>query len=193
MQGHDGAMMAGRAQILQQSSALSLDPSFDQIGALLQAANQALTRAMNASPVVTRPSDVKALVDAASNALKLVETIKNQSTGKVSREDIAQEMARVLGEVRKARELDVELMVEAELKRRGIDVSGGVAPGKPAVDGASVDAIEVDAGSEESGEAADGMSVDESAAGAIQDRPDGDAKPGLRLFADVLKAMQGGS
>jgi hypothetical protein len=98
-------------------------------------------------------------------------------------------MARVLNEVRKARELDVELMVEAELKRRGIDV----VPGKPAVDGASLDAIEVDAGSEEAGEAADGMSVGEPAAGAVQDRPDSDAKPGLRLFADVLKAIQGGS
>ena len=32
---------------------------------------------------------MKALVDAASNALKLIETIKNQSTGKVSREDVA--------------------------------------------------------------------------------------------------------
>jgi hypothetical protein len=81
-----------------------MEANFDQIGALLQAANQALTHAMNASPVVTRPSDMKALVDAASNALKLVETIKNQSTGKVSRDDIAQEMARVLDLVRKARE-----------------------------------------------------------------------------------------
>lgn len=64
-------------------------PDFDQIGALLSAANQALTRAMDAAPVVTKPSDVKALVNAAANALKLVETIKNQSTGKVSREEIA--------------------------------------------------------------------------------------------------------
>jgi len=39
-------------------------PEFDQIGALLSAANQALTRAMNAAPVVTKPGDAKALVDA---------------------------------------------------------------------------------------------------------------------------------
>ena len=39
-------------------------PEFDQIGALLSAANQALTRATNAVPVATKPGDAKALVDA---------------------------------------------------------------------------------------------------------------------------------
>jgi hypothetical protein len=67
---------------------------------------------------------VKALVDAAANALKLVETIRSQSVGKVSREEIAQEMARVLEEVRKARDHDVEFLVEAELKKHGITRSG---------------------------------------------------------------------
>lgn len=109
---------------LQQGGAI-IDPNFNQIDALLQAANQALTRAMSATPVVTKPSDVKALVDAAANALKLIETIKNQSSGKVSREEIAQEMARILGEVEKARMRDVDEMVEAELKKRGITRNGG--------------------------------------------------------------------
>jgi hypothetical protein len=113
--------MAGRTQTLQQSPILGLDPNFDQIGALLQAANQALTRAMNATPIVTKPSDVKALVDAASNALKLIETIKNQSTGKVSREEVAREMARVLDLVREARLRDIDELVKAELAKRGIE------------------------------------------------------------------------
>jgi uncharacterized protein YbaA (DUF1428 family) len=71
---HDQSMSAGRVQ------GVVLDSNFDQVDALLRAANQALTRAMSASPVVTRPGDVKALVDAAANALKLIETIKNQSS-----------------------------------------------------------------------------------------------------------------
>jgi hypothetical protein len=51
------------------------DPSadeFDQVNALLRSANQALKKAMDANPVVARPSDVKTLVDAAANAMKLV-------------------------------------------------------------------------------------------------------------------------
>jgi hypothetical protein len=87
------------------------DPNFDQVDALLSAANQALTRAMSATPVVTRP--VKALVDSAANALKLVETIKTNQTGKVSRQEVATEIARILDEVEKARRHDVELLVEA--------------------------------------------------------------------------------
>jgi hypothetical protein len=107
-----------------QQPELKVDPNFDQVDALLQAANRALTRAMSATPVVTKPSDVKALVDAAANALKLVETIRSQSVGKVSREDVAKEMARVLDLVRQARDHDVELLVEAELKKHGITRSG---------------------------------------------------------------------
>ncbi len=102
---------------------LILDPNFDQIDALLQAANQALTRAMNAAPVVSKPSDAKALVDAAANALKVMETIKSQSRGKVSRE----EMARALNLIEQARMRDVEEMVEAELKRRRV---GAAADGR---------------------------------------------------------------
>jgi hypothetical protein len=44
-------------------------------------------RAMSAMPIVTKPSDVKALVDAAATALKLVETIRANSTGRVSMEE----------------------------------------------------------------------------------------------------------
>jgi hypothetical protein len=103
---------------------------------------------MSATPVVTKPSDVKALVDAAANALKLVETIKNQSSGKVSREEIAQEMARILGEVEKARLRDVEEMVEAELKRRGLTVAadGQIAAAAVGVDIVAIEADEPDNG-----------------------------------------------
>src|SRR5215813_5043440 len=81
---HDKSLSAAPPQ----PAELTVDPNFDQIDALLTAANKALTRAMNAAPVVKKPSDVKALVDAAANALKLIETIRNQSVGKVSREEV---------------------------------------------------------------------------------------------------------
>jgi hypothetical protein len=62
----------------------------------------------------------KALADTAANAFKLIETIKKQSSGKVLREEIAQEMARILNLVHEARLKDIDLAVEAELKKRGI-------------------------------------------------------------------------
>jgi ABC-type proline/glycine betaine transport system ATPase subunit len=79
----DKAIAQGRVQALTPPQArMFFDPEFDQVEALLSAANQALQRAMNASPVVTKPSDVKALVDSAANALKLVETIKTNQVAK---------------------------------------------------------------------------------------------------------------
>ena len=56
---HDKSIAAAPPQ----PAELKVDPNFDQVEALLQAANRALTRAMSATPVVTKPSDVKALVD----------------------------------------------------------------------------------------------------------------------------------
>ena len=168
---HDKSLAGASAQ----PAELKVDPNFDQVEALLQAANRALTRAMSATPVVTKPSDVKALVDAAANALKLVETIRSQSVGKVSREEIAKEMARVLAEVRKARDHDVELLVEAELKKHGITRNG----------------IEQDAGS-----VTPIIAVDHDEADVIDDEPAA-AEPvvqenktdgrGLRKFVDVAR------
>jgi hypothetical protein len=133
---HDAAVEKGRKAAAAQPAVPAPAPSmiapvapeedFDQITALVKAANTALTKAMNANPVITRPGEMKLLVDAAANALKLVETIKNQSSGKVSREEIAQEMVRILGEVRKAREVDVDAMVEARLKALGLNLTSPI-------------------------------------------------------------------
>ena len=168
------------AAVSRQPPELKVDPNFDQVDALLQAANRALTRAMSATPVVTKPSDVKALVDAAANALKLVETIRSQSVGKVSREEVAKEMARVLDLVRHARDQDVELLVEAELKKHGITRNG----------------IEHEAWS-----VAPIIAVDHDEADIIEDEPAA-AEPvgpesktdgrGLRKFVDVLAELRRG-
>jgi hypothetical protein len=166
----------------QQDGAI-IDPNFNQIDALLQAANQALTRAMSATPVVTKPSDVKALVDAAANALKLIETIKNQSSGKVSREEIAQEMARVLGEVEKARMRDVEEMVEAELKRRGLAVAGDGQIVMPAA-AAGLYAVTIEADEPGTMVEAEQPPAEEKPKNVI-------AKPAMKMFSDVLKTLAG--
>jgi len=155
-----------------------VDPNFNQIDALLTAANKALTRAMNAAPIVTKPSDVKALVDAAANALKLIETIRNQSVGKVSREEVAQEMARVLGEIEKVRLADLENRVDAELRKLGITRSG---EGVTVESAAPVVAVDPD-------EAAIIDAEPEIAAVVQENQTKG---TGLRLFVDVLAELRG--
>jgi hypothetical protein len=62
---------------------------FDQVDALLSAANNIMLKAMNSTPVATKPSDVKAMIDSAADARKLVETIKTNQVGKVSRQEVA--------------------------------------------------------------------------------------------------------
>jgi hypothetical protein len=179
---HDKAMAQGRTQALAPPGrpGVVADPNFDQIDALLSAANQALTRAMSASPVVTKPSDVKALVDSAANALKLVETIKMNQVGKVSRQEVASEIERILGEVEKARRHDVELLVEAELKKRGIAIDGeakvdGVVPVQ--VEAVPIDPDEPDV-------------VDGEVEPAVEE-PAVKKPGGMRLFTDVMKTFQG--
>ena len=103
-----------------------------------------------------------------------------QSVGKVSREEVAKEMARVLDLVRQARDHDVEILVEAELKKQGITRSG----------------IEQDAGS-----VAPMIAVDHDEADVIDGEPVA-AVPvvqesktdgrGLRKFVDVLAELRGG-
>jgi hypothetical protein len=173
---HDKSAVAAPRQ----QSELKVDPNFDQVDALLQAANRALTRAMSATPVVTKPSDVKALVDAAANALKPVETIRNESVGKVSREEVAKEMARVLDLVRQARNQDVEVLVEAELKKRGMTSSGVEQHSEHVGPIIAVDADEADV-------------IDSEPAAVMPVVPE-DKNNGrdLRKFVDVVADLRGG-
>jgi hypothetical protein len=58
---HDDAIMKGRVQVLAPPQGrIVADPNFDQVDAAVSGQPGA-ERAMNASPVVTKPSDVKAL------------------------------------------------------------------------------------------------------------------------------------
>jgi hypothetical protein len=159
-----------------------VDPNFDQVASLLGAANQAIMRAMSATPAVTKPSDVKALVDSAANALKLIETIKTNQTGKVSRQEVASEMSRILDLVEAARRHDVELLVEAAMKSGGwvkVEVAGQVDAAAPVqVDAMAIEADEPDV-------------VDGEPEPAAAEAEEPAKKNGMRLFTDVLKTFQG--
>jgi len=61
-------------------SRMVANPDFDQVDALLSAANQMLMRAMGSSPVATKPSDVKALIDSAANARRRPQLGRSQKT-----------------------------------------------------------------------------------------------------------------
>jgi hypothetical protein len=163
-----------------------VDPNFDQVASLLGAANQAIMRAMSATPAVTKPSDVKALVDSAANALKLIETIKTNQTGKVSRQEVANEMTRILDLVEKARRHDVELLVEEAMKSGGwvkieeVEVAEQVEDAAPV----QVDAVPIEA---DEPDIVDGEPEPEPAAAAEEP----EKKNGMRLFTDVLKTLKG--
>ena len=123
---HEDSMRQGACQARHdaRATAAAQEKDVDQIAMLVSAANKALKKAMDANPVITKPGDVKTLVDAAANALKLVETIRNQSTGKVSREEVARDIREILDKVWMARLNDIEIEVEKrlkqELEKRGI-------------------------------------------------------------------------
>jgi hypothetical protein len=73
---HDAEEEKRRALALAEQDAL--DPNFDQQDALLRAAAKALKRALEATVTVAiKPSELKALVDTAVNAIKLVEMLRS--------------------------------------------------------------------------------------------------------------------
>lgn len=91
-------------------------------------------------------------------------------------------MARVLDLVREARERDVQQLVNAELKRRGIavDATGAVRAATPTA--AMAEQVQVDAGPDDDGDGEAGCVGDHSA-----EAGDGEQKP--KRFADVLKTF----
>ena len=77
-----------------------LDANFDKRKALLEAAHLALMRALQSVPVVTKPQDFKALVDAANNAIKLVEMMdRDRPAGDGAQGAAKKRMFQVLEEI----------------------------------------------------------------------------------------------
>jgi len=117
VQAHDAA--AGTAAIDRPQKIVEDDP----IEALVKLANQTLARALGATPAVTRPNEVKSLIDSATNALKLAEQIKASQTTKSTAAEVAQEMRRVLALIDERRRADVREAAIALRQAKGFDVS----------------------------------------------------------------------
>lgn len=69
----------------------------DPVEALMGLATKTLARAAAANTAVTRPNEIKSLIDAATNALKLVAQMKAEQQTVTTAEDIGRETERVLG------------------------------------------------------------------------------------------------
>ena len=73
-----------------------LDPNFDWRDTLLKAAHLALLRVLQSNPVVRTPQDAKALIDAANNAIKLVELLRANDGARKGSSDGKKRMFEVL-------------------------------------------------------------------------------------------------
>lgn len=88
--------------------------SDDDVENLQRAASSALARVLQGMQVaITRPGDVKALVDTASKALELADKLKQERTGTATSEEIATFGAKLLDRIIEARRKDVVTMLKA--------------------------------------------------------------------------------
>ncbi len=115
------------------------DDPLDRLDMLLRTANQALQRAMQATPAVTKPSDVKTLFDAAANAMKLVETLQSRQAGK-DVEAIVRAAAQAAAD---ARGQPIEPIFQAAALAAGLQIGVDGAPP------AQVDAVPIEAAEHE--------------------------------------------
>jgi hypothetical protein len=111
---------------------------------------------------------------------QLIETIKKQSSGKVSREEVARDMARILDLVDQARMQDVEILVEAELKKRGVTLGTDEQTGKSEAPVIAVDHYEPDV--------FDGEPAVATTAAVGESKTSGS---GFTKFVDVLAELRG--
>ena len=89
----------------------------DDVDNLRKAASQALARALQGMSVpITKPGDVKALVDTASKALELADKLKQERTGTATSAEIAEFGRKLLDRIEQARRKDIVTMVKAAVE-----------------------------------------------------------------------------
>ena len=107
-----------------QVQAEDLDPNFDRRDTLLKAAHLALLRVLQSNPIVRTPQDAKALIDAANNAIKLVELRGandiDRKSGSESRKRMFEILQSIEARIREAgraqsRTIDGEAVMVADL------------------------------------------------------------------------------
>ena len=69
---------------------------------LVKTATQAIQRAMAAQPAIQRVGDLRALISTAMDTLKLVDQIKARGVSKNTRQEMADETARLMKKDRRA-------------------------------------------------------------------------------------------
>ncbi len=95
----------------------------DPIAALLDLTYKTLARALEAAPQVTKPNEVKSLIDSATTALKLAEQIKASQTSKTTAEDVGAETLRVINLIHTKRREDALTLAIDILHEQGADAS----------------------------------------------------------------------
>jgi hypothetical protein len=118
----------------------------------------AITKALSGSVTVTKPSDMKTLVDAAANALKMAEAIRAKQGDGASRDQIVAEIDRILDQAESRRRKDAvdglrafgateEHMLSLGLTREdGVRVD--LATPLPAAQAVVVDGVDIEPGPE---------------------------------------------
>ena len=103
----------GNAAVALQAKAVDDDP----INALMTLAKKTLARAAAANAPVTRPNEIKSLIDSAANALKLIEQIKASQQTQATAEEIGAELDRVVTLVENRRREDVTEIALAVIEK----------------------------------------------------------------------------
>lgn len=89
----------------------------DEVDALEKAASQALATVLRATAVaVTKPGDLKALVDTASKALELADRLKQARTGAATAQEVADFGRKLLDRIAAARRRDIDVVIMAASK-----------------------------------------------------------------------------
>lgn len=104
-----GASIAGAPSTPQAPA----DDGGDDVKNLKQAASKALARALQSANVaVTKPGDVKALIDMASKALELADKLENERSGTSTPQEIADFGMKMLKRIEDARRKDIIVIVK---------------------------------------------------------------------------------
>ncbi len=104
---------AGNAAVALQAKAVDDDP----IEALMSLAKKTLARAAASNAPVTRPNEIKSLIDSAANALKLIEQIKTSQQTQATAEEIGAELDRVVTLVENRRREDISELALTVVKK----------------------------------------------------------------------------
>jgi hypothetical protein len=99
-----------------------LDPNFDQVDALLRAANLTMMRVLQACPVVKTARDAKAMLDAAVTAMKLAEMLRSNQRTPEDNEESRKRMWALIDKIEEAKR------AQFEAEGKTAPVAGGSPP-----------------------------------------------------------------